>query len=338
MDRPGPQGKRQYSSNNMSEDRDAKKRKMNDGEKESPPALSDVLKLVGDMKREMSSMRKEMASMRREMNRMQIKVSSHDFLEGQITLLRNQLRRQSSYFSQCLELTKLSMLATEGIEAKVDDLEADIGTKLKFHRQLIENQSWTYSAPIPEVDSPVWLDDHEVEDEEERQNIVDLLERMKETSTTMRQCELLCGGFDVSVVSFIDYMYWDGSYEVLYWNDVMLGHWKEFCQALSAYRHFMEQHQHFRSDQLKFSVSLRGLQLPPNVFTMLAKALKGMRFKRLDLECMDSGKHLISFAANVLKSDEGCQELCLDGNCFEKNDASNDALWAAIGKDRKSVV
>lgn len=111
------------------------------------------------------------------------------------------------------------------------------------------------------------------------------------------------------------------------WLDLMYGHWSEFADALAQYRFYLDQ----CPNRNEFSLYFGGVVLMPYVLEMLQKALRGIHLDELELEYNDSGHSLISFVANVLKSDPGCRLLSLTGNPFEQNDESNDLLFEAIG-------
>lgn len=138
----------------------------------------------------------------------------------------------------------------------------------RFHKQLIDNQRWKYSAPL--VDASSLIDQGYGDDVVHKTET--MMSKMKQTTTRMRQGEHFYRGLGFGIRDLDD--------EHVSYNDDMYDHWKEFGSALAQYRYYLHQ----CPSGAEFSVYLCNLELPSEVLPLLEKALKEIRFKELTLE------------------------------------------------------
>lgn len=169
------------SNMNGESNQGAKKHKANGGNGSS--ASPEVLMKM------MMNMQQEMNAMKHKMLEMEVKLSNYDELEKECHSLRRQLNASVAMSAQQTAMSAMLFNAlqeqstvnrrltqyAEELNTKMESLERSSKAQFLFHRQLIDNQSWEYSAPIPEVDSPFWVD--EGYEEEDVQKFVLVLSR-----------------------------------------------------------------------------------------------------------------------------------------------------------------
>ena len=163
----------------------------------------------------------------------------------------------------------------------------DVEDRLKYHEVLLKNQKWEYSAPRP---SEEFWDNIDPEAE-------DFLEEMKNKTNEMRYGHGH-GHISIDARPELDYDY------------EFRPHWKEFTNALKQYNHFLK---YLPGDE-KSRLSLRGMEIPPNVINLLSDALKSTHFHQFALQNNNFGQNGIDFALNYLQKNGILEDFTLQDN------------------------
>jgi len=304
----------------------SKKRKINgsasdyDNDSSSDNGNESCSELAGVMK-VMMDMQVEMKSMKCKMNEMENKLMKYDRLEEKVQDLRNQVEVVScTSLEGHSSVDEILAVAVKAAKSLYSDMDESINAKLRFHKQLIDNQQWEYSAEPPEP-----YEDNEIEyDEDEMQLYTDMYSSIKSTTNKMRRGEHFGLGFGV-----ISHQQGEDEDETFLHDEVMIPHWKEFADALAQYRHYLNQCE----DRDLFRLCFCRVQLNSEVLEMLQKALEVTPFNELSLKYNQSGNNLVSFATKALQNNKRCKVLSMKGNTFESGDfveVKNNLLWETV--------
>ena len=308
-------------------DQNGKKRRLGDDDVDDSPTISsaEVMRMMKTMQEEIDSMKHRMNEMDGQLVQKTEEINSmkHKMIEMECQLLKtdqiesecNELRSHNAnvvvpLLSQIAQATAQISTANEIAVKALDDMkEMAKSTKnsLRYHRQLIDNTRWEYSAePIA---NSYWIDNGY--DQDDIGHITTMIQRMKDSTIAMRRGH----GFP-----FAGFLYGDDSDEgeTFQWDEALHSHWREFCDSLFQYRHYLNQ----CPDNHDFGVYLCNIELleAPNQCSLLEIALKGVPFKDLTLHYNNSGYRLVNLVASVMKNNRQCEQLSLVGNQFEGTD------------------
>ena len=100
---------------------------------------------------------------------------------------------------------------------------------------------------------------------------------------------------------------------LLYNDNILLGHWKEFADALAQYQKFSHRH----SFGPMLGIYLRNIQLPPQVIRKLSPVLKTGHIREICVENNLLDSEGISLLADIIESNPNLAQVQFDNNRIE---------------------
>ena len=172
-----------------------------------------------------------------------------------------------------------------------------VDNKQKYHRVLLQNQKWKYSAPRPSQQYWDSLD----EDGDQDDAAEEFLEQIKEGTELMRYGN---GRYYILVCPNISVPY----------NQEFLPHWEEFADALEQHEYCLKC---LPDDGIESVLRICNVELPDNVLRSLSNALKSTHFRQFALQNNNFGQGGIDFALKYLQNNRILEEFCFNDNPIE---------------------
>ena len=214
-----------------------------------------------------------MASMKDEMKSMQGDITS---MKGEITQLRE----------KCDGMEKIMLSRFDVVD-----------NKQKYHRVLLQNQKWKYSAPRPSQQYWDSLD----EDGDQDDAAEEFLEQIKEGTELMRYGN---GRYYILVCPNISVPY----------NQEFLPHWEEFADALEQHEYCLKC---LPDDGIESVLRICNVELPDNVLRSLSNALKSTHFRQFTLQNNNFGQGGIDIVLKYLQNNRILEDFYFNDNPIE---------------------